>query len=224
MPTPGARYDGDVLLFDAPLTFGEFMSHEDVPLAAVFREVLTFLQEREDVLFGAQAVNAYCEPPRMTEDLDVMARDPIAIAEAIRTRLAARFHIAARIRKVADGRGMWVYQLRKPRNRHLVDVRAAEHLPPCRVIERVQVIAPDALAAMKADAIAGRGDREKGLSDRLDLARLLRTFPDLRDEQRIHELAARFDLAPAAAAAWRESAARPLAPEPEDDIEDESDD
>src|SRR4051812_33827325 len=68
------RYGSQVLLADAPLTFREFVTHEGVPLAAIFREVLEFLAGRPDaVLFGAHAVNAYCDPERMTHDVDLLS-------------------------------------------------------------------------------------------------------------------------------------------------------
>lgn len=205
-----------MLLFDAPLTFSEFMTHEDVPLADVFREVLTFLRERPDaVLFGAQAVNAYCDPPRMTADIDVLSTAPVELAEAIRAHVAHRFHIAMRVREAGDA-GLRVYQLRKPKNRHLVDVRGVSSLPPHRIIEGVRVIEPGALAAMKASAIAARSGREKGLSDRLDLTRLLRAFPELRAASLITELSRLHGLA-GAAAAWQDVASTPLEPDPDDD-------
>ena len=39
-----------MLLFDAPLTFREFTSHEEVPLASIFREALELLATRDDRL------------------------------------------------------------------------------------------------------------------------------------------------------------------------------
>ena len=118
--------------------------------------------------------------------------------------ISVRFRIAVRVREVVPG-GFRVYQLRKPKNRHLVDVRQVPQLPPFREIGRVQVVEPAELAAMKAIAIAARKGQEKGLSDRLDLHRLLRAFPDLRAENgpvpaRLMALGA--DVA--ALAAWRE--------------------
>ena len=48
------------------------MTNEPVPLASIFRRVFLLLKARPDaVLFGAHAVNAYCEPERMTQDIDV---------------------------------------------------------------------------------------------------------------------------------------------------------
>ena len=76
--------------------------------------------------------------------VEVSAIDPVAsmqavthvvllqIAEEIRAHLAARFRIAVRVREIAQGRGFRVYQIRKPGNRYLVDVRAVAALPPSR--------------------------------------------------------------------------------------------
>ncbi|MFI5301249.1 MAG: hypothetical protein ACHREM_24460 [Polyangiales bacterium] len=173
-----------MLLADAPLTLREFVTHEELPLASIFREMFLFLRGREDVvLFGAHAVNAYCEPSRMTQDVDVMSSRGRDLAEEIRAHLAAQFHIAVRVREVADGLGFRIYQVRKPKNRHLVDVRQVPALPASRQVEGLAVLDPTELTAMKAISAADRSAREKGLSDRLDLARLLRTFPALRAEE-----------------------------------------
>ena len=156
------------------------MTQEPLPLATVFREVLDFLSGRADaVLVGAQAINAYCDPPRMTADIDVLCTDAVGLAEALRQHLADKFHIAVRVREVVD-EGFRVYQVRKPKNRHLIDVRQVSELPDHQSMGGVSVIAPLALAAMKVIAIAGRKGREKELSDRLDLQRLLNVFPELR--------------------------------------------
>ncbi|WP_394820888.1 hypothetical protein [Pendulispora albinea] len=210
-----------MLLFDGPLTFREFMTHEEVPLATVFREVLTYLVGREDaVLFGAQAVNAYCEPARMTEDVDVLSTQAAGLAEALRAHLAARFHMAMRVREVVAETGFRVYQLRKPKNRHLVDVRQVERLPEYRMIDGVRVLTPVELMALKTVSIAHRGGREKGLSDRLDLARLLRTFPALRSDDGPVVMRLRGMQADESVLhAWRESIATHL--EPDEDVDDE---
>ena len=210
-----------MLLFDAPLTFREFMSREEVPLASIFREAFELLATRDDaVLFGAQAVNAYCDPPRMTADLDVLSLDAAGLAEELRARLADRFRIAARVRVVEPGASYRVYQLRKPRNRHLADLRQVERLPESRRIEGVRVAEPADLAAMKAISIDARRGREKGISDRLDLHRLLRAFPALRAEAGEVADRLRASSAPQSAlATWREVVAERVEPD-EDDGED----
>ncbi len=206
-----------MLLFDAPLTFREFMSREEVPLASIFREALEWLATRDDaVLFGAQAVNAYCDPPRMTADLDVLSLDAAALAEQLRARLADRFGIAVRVR-VVEPRGYRVYQLRKPKNRHLADVRQVERLPQSRRIEGVRVAEPADLAAMKVLSVDARRGREKGISDRLDLHRLLRAFPVLREEAGDVADRLRASAAPQSAfKTWREILAERVEPEEED--------
>jgi hypothetical protein len=187
------------------------MSQELLPLANVFREVLTFLGTREDaVICGAHAVNAYCEPERMTADIDVLSTDAASLSEAVRALLAERFRIAARVREVVPG-GFRVYQVRKPKNRHLVDVRQTASLPPFRRIENVRVIEPADLVALKAIGRVARKGQEKGLSDTLDLYRLLRAFPELRAET--GPVPARLRAhggSDAAHAAWLEVADAPL--------------
>jgi hypothetical protein len=211
-----------VLLGDAPLTLREFMTDEPVPLAMIFREVLSLLASRADaVVFGAHAVNAYCEPERMTADIDVLSTDAARLAEDVRALVAERFRIAARVREVVPG-GFRVYQLRKPKNRHLVDVRQVAQLPPFREIGRVRVVEPAELAAMKAISLAARKGHEKGLSDRLDLHRLLRAFPELRSED--GPVPARLGADAEALAAWRDVVRAPLDVDEHDgDDDDESD-
>jgi hypothetical protein len=170
-----------MLQFDAPLTFREFMTHEELPLATVFREVLLFLGGRKDaVLFGAQAVNAYCETERMTHDIDVLSTDAAGLAEALRAQLADRFHIAVRAGESVEETGYRVYQLRKPKNRHLVDIRQADVLPSHTTVESVQVVAPPDLIGMKVRSLSARRNRPKGDTDRADLHRLLFAFPELK--------------------------------------------
>ena len=74
-----------------------------------------------------------------------------------------------------------------------------------------QHVEPAELVALKAIAVAERKGHEKALSDRLDLHRLLRTFPELRAEDglvpiRLSILGARGD----ALLAWQEVARDPL--------------
>jgi hypothetical protein len=207
-------------LSDAPLTFREFMSREQVPLATVFREAFELLATREDaVLFGAQAVNAYCDPPRMTADLDVLSLDAAGLAEQLRARLADRLHIAARVRVVEPERSYRVYHLRKPRNRHLADVRQVDRLPPSRRLGGVRVAEPADLAAMKVLSIDARRGKEKGISDRLDLHRLLRAFPALREQDgEVTDRLRASSAPPAAFVTWREILAERIEPD-EDDLE-----
>ena len=207
-----------MLALDAPLTLREFMTHEELPLATVFREVMLFLAGRTDVVvFGAHAVNAYCETERMTHDVDILSTDAAAFAETLRAHLGKKIHVAVRVPEVVAERGFRIYQLREPRDRHLIDVRQIDELPESREIEGVRFVAPTTLVAMKLIGFAARSNRPKGDTDRADLRRLLLAFPELRVEagavaDRLRQLAS-----PAAAvAAWRELVASSFEPDDDD--------
>jgi len=80
---------------------------EPLPLATIQQTVLAFLRNRDDVaVFGAQAVNAYVAEPCTTQDINLLSTDAARFAEALREHLAQQFHIALRIRYVAEGRGL----------------------------------------------------------------------------------------------------------------------
>ena len=135
---------------DGSLTFREFAMSERVPLATIQEAVLEFLERRDDAaVFGAQAVNAYVDEPRMTQDVDILSPRAEELAEELRAYLAERFQIAVRVRTVKEGVGYRLYQVRKPQNRHLVDVRRVEQLPPCNRLREVLVAAPAELISHK---------------------------------------------------------------------------
>jgi hypothetical protein len=74
---------------DGSLTFREFIMREPLPLATIQDAVLEFLRGRTDaVLFGAQAVNAYVDEPRMTQDVDILSPRAAELAEELRAYLA----------------------------------------------------------------------------------------------------------------------------------------
>lgn len=156
------------------------MTHEELPLAVVSRQVLLFLARRADaVLFGAHAVNAYCATERMTQDVDILSTRGGALAEELRAHLAATFRMATRVREVVPG-GFRVYQLRQPANRHLVDIRHVDALPSSQEIAGISVVAPPDLIAMKVLSLVKREGRPKGGTDLVDLQRLLLAFPELQ--------------------------------------------
>jgi hypothetical protein len=204
---------------DFPLTFGEYMAQESPTLAEVFRAVFDHLRIRDDaVLFGSHAVNAYVEPPRMTADIDILSTDAQGVAEDLRELIAKTFHIAVRIRSVAQGRGFRVYQLRRPpeKNRHLVDVRQVDDLPPANRIGDVHVVVPSELLVLKLSSYAARRHTEKGLTDKVDIHRLLRFFPQFRSEQ--GPVAEKLRAAPAAVReAWVEILNEPIEPTNDDE-------
>jgi hypothetical protein len=166
---------------DGSLTFQEFAMAEPLPLATIQDAVLDYLRDRDDVaLFGAQAVNAYVPEPRMSQDVDVLALRAGELAEGLRERLSARFHVAVRTREVTPGEAYRLFQVQKPRNRHLVDVRGVDSLPPTQRIEGVLVIAPAQLVASKVIAFHRRRGQPKSGTDWRDLAALLLRFPELK--------------------------------------------
>ena len=106
------------------LTFQEFMLRERLPLATIQEAVLQFLCGRDDVaVFGSQAVNAYVDEPRMTQAVDLLSTRAAELVKELRDHLREQFHIALRIRELDEGKGFRLYQVQKPKNRHLVDVR-----------------------------------------------------------------------------------------------------
>lgn len=163
------------------LTFQEFIMREQLPLASIQNAVLEFLGGRDDiVLFGAQAVNAYVVEPRMTQDIDLLSPRASEIAQELRNYLSDRFHIAVHVREVGDGRGYRLYQVQKPNNRHLVDIRQVETLPETQEIAGVQVMAPADLIASKVISYYQRQGKPKSGTDWRDLAMLLLAFPELK--------------------------------------------
>jgi hypothetical protein len=166
------------------LTFKEFATREPLPLATIHDAVLEFLRGRDDVVvFGATAVNAYVDEPRMTQDIDLMSTRAVELAEEIREYLGERFHIAVRVRTVRADKGYRLFQVQKSGNRHLVDVRPVEKLPESQVIEDVRILDPTQLIAQKVISYHSRRGKPKSGTDWRDLAVLLLTFPELKVEE-----------------------------------------
>ncbi len=204
---------------DGPLTFREFVMREPVPLATIHGAVLEFLQGRDDaVLYGAQAVNAYVDEPRMTQDVDIMSPRAKELAHEIRGYLNKRFHIAVRVREVREGLGYRIYQVRKPQNRHLVDLRPVAEFPPIQRVRKVLVVTPPELIAGKVISYVQRRGKPKAGTDWRDLAVLLLTFPELKTDK--GEVADRLRAAGApkqAMDAWRELVGSKIEPDDEEE-------
>jgi hypothetical protein len=204
---------------DGSLTFREFVMREPVPLATIHDAVLEFLRDRDDaVLYGAQAVNAYVDEPRMTQDVDIASVRGEELANELRTFLNKKFHIAVRVRDIREGLGYRIYQVQKPKNRHLVDVRPVDALPPAKRVKKVLVVTPPELIANKVISMTDRKHKAKGLIDQADLYRLLLTFPELKTVEgavadRLHAVGAD----PQVLAAWKKLVAEKIVPEDEDD-------
>lgn len=197
------------------LTFREFVMAETVPLSSIHQAVLEFLRDRDDaVLFGAQAVNAYVDEPRMTQDVDLLSPRAAALAAELQEYLHDRFHIAVRVRQVAGGRGHRLFQTQKSDNRHLVHIREVETLPQTQRIEQILVLTPEELIASKVISYCQRRGQPKSGTDWRDLALLLLAFPALKRES--GPVADRLQTAgadPAVMDAWRELVAQTIVDE-----------
>ena len=206
-------------MFDAgTLTFQEYIMAEPLPLATIQQTVMDFLKERDDaVVFGAQAVNAYVAQPRMTQDVDLLSTRAETLAEELKNYLKDRFYVAIRIRKVAQGKGYRLFQIQKPHNRHLVDIRSVEILPPAQPVAGILVMAPAELIASKVKAYFSRKGQPKSGTDWRDLALLLLKFPNLKSDQGLVTDSLKKDGAEAAVlATWKELVALDIVPENED--------
>ncbi len=201
------------------LTFREFAMREQVPLAAIQEQVLEFLRDRDDVVvFGAQAVNAWVNEPRMTQDIDLLALEAGDLADEIRSHLNDRFNIAVRVREVKTKLGYRVYQIQKAGNRHLVDIRAIEALPISERIEQVLVMAPVELVAYKVIAYYRRQGKPKAGTDWRDIAMLLLQFPEFQENPAL--VTKRLEAAeatPEMIALWDELAQQRIEPIDEDE-------
>ncbi len=157
------------------------MRSEPLPLAKIQEAVLQFLRGRKDaVVFGAHAVNAYVDEPRMTQDIDILSNRPEALAEELRKHLSTLFHIAVRVRIAGGAKGFRLYQVRKSGSRHLVDIRLVDPLPHSKRIANVQVLAPAELIAAKVVSYYSRRGKPKSGTDWRDIAMLLLKFPELK--------------------------------------------
>lgn len=192
---------------------------EPLPLSTILNAVLEFLRDREDaVVFGAQAVNAYVNEPRMTQDINLISSRAAELTEELRNHLGRRFHIAVRVREVGEGRGYRLFQVQKSGNRHLVGFRPAEKLPSARRIARVLVMEPAELIASKVVSYHQRRGKPKSGTDWRDLAMLLLTFPELKaDPGPVTEELQAAVADPAVMKVWKELVATEIQPAEEDD-------
>jgi hypothetical protein len=208
------------MLGDGALSLKEFIMGEPLPLATIHEAILEFLRGREDVvLFGAQAVNAYVDEPRMTQDVDALSPRAAELAEELRRHLSERFHIALRVRKAQSGADYRLYQLREPKNRHLADIRLTETVPPFEQVQGLRILRPDALVASKVLAYHQRRGRPKSGTDWRDLAELLLKFPHLKsDPGPVTESLRATGASAEVLGTWRQIAGQDIVPEPDEDL------
>ena len=207
-----------MVLGEGTLTFREFAVKEKLPLSGIHNAVLEFLQGRDDaVVYGAQAVNAYVDEPRMTQDVDILSDRASALAAELRGHLHTLFRISIRVRTIKDGLAFRLYQVRKPKNRHLVDIRLVEELPPARRISKILVMTPDALVASKVIAFHQRRGKPKSGTDWRDIAMLLLAFPKLKsDPGPVTDSLVGAGVEHAILSTWKELSSQEMLPEEED--------
>lgn len=193
---------------------------EPLPLATIHEAVLEFLRGRDDVVvFGATAVNAYVDEPRMTQDIDLMSTRAQEFAEELREHLAKHFHIALRVRTVRGGKGYRLFQMQKTGNRHLVDVRPVASLPDSQTIEDIRVLTPPELIAHKVISYNARRGKPKAGTDWRDLAMLLLAFPDLKSNSgKVIEILRTLEASDEVKNEWRDLVAQVIGL-PDDDSE-----
>ncbi len=207
------------MLIDDGLTFREIVMKDPLPKGVIQQAVIDFLKGRQDAaIFGAMAVNAYIDERRMTEDVDIVSPRAKELADELRQYLGAQFHIAMRVRSIRDGIGYRLYQVLKPKNRHLVDVRPVDVMPAVQMIDDVPIVTPVEVIAGKVISCVRRKGRPKSFTDRRDLAHMLLRFPELKTEsglveQRLESLRAGDD----AIALWRQLVAEEIVAEEDDD-------
>lgn len=204
---------------DVSLSFREYVMHEPLPIGRIQEAIFDFLRGREDVvMFGAQAVNAYVAENRMTQDVDIMSTRAPEIAEELRHYLNEKFHIAVRVRNVRDGLGYRVYQLQKPENRHLADVRPVSSFPPSQRIDGVLVPLPEEVIANKVTAYVRRKEKPKGGTDLRDIRSMLLQYPNLKTlDGPVAERLRENEADETAFSQWREFVEKELESEDDDD-------
>ena len=201
------------------VNFREIVMKEPLLLATIQNSVIDFLRGREDVvLFGAQAVNVYVSEPRATQDVDLMSVRASELAEELRAHLSQIFHIAVRVREVKGGAGYRIFQLQKPGNRHLVDVRSVRTFPQFQRLDGVLVLSPAELIASKVISYRQRLGKPKSGTDWRDLALLMLTFPELKcDPGPVTVCLQSASADQKVLATWRDLVSQEIVPETEDD-------
>jgi hypothetical protein len=207
------------MLINDGMTFREIVMKDPLPKGVIQQSVIDFLKRRQDAaIYGAMAVNAYIDERRMTEDVDIVSPRAKELAEELRQYLGKQLHIAVRVRSVREGLGYRLYQVLKPKNRHLVDVRSVDVMPAIQVIDDVPVLTPAEVIAGKVIFCVRRKGKPKSFTDRRDLAHMLLRFPELKTErgmveQRLESMRASEE----AMALWRQLVAEEILTEDDDE-------
>ncbi len=203
---------------DGPLTFQEFARREPVPLARIHDALLEFLEDREDaVLIGLHAVNAYVDTPQMTDDFEIVSTSAKELAEELRAYLSERFAFTVRVRPVRGGAGYRLYQKRQPENRHLVELRLVERLPPAQRVEDVLVLSPPDLVADTVMSMVAGQHTPNGMMHWAETHGMLLAFPKLKSEEGpVAERLRAAKAPPEVLAAWKQLVIEEMLPDDED--------
>lgn len=171
------------------LSLREYVMQESLPLATVHEAILDYCRDRQDVcVFGAQASSLYAGVPRMTQDVDLMADAPEAVAHELAARLARRFphRMAACVRTVRRGERVLGYRVCQQRSdeqggsRDLADVRVLDVPRAALSVENgVQYTGPRLTLAMKVMAATLRSNALKRDQDRIDARQLMLALRDV---------------------------------------------
>lgn len=202
------------------LTATEFLMSEPVPLHRVHDVIFEFCRGRSDiVVFGAQAVNVHVSHPRMSQDVDLLAADPSAVASALASVLRKELRIAARVREVRSGIAFRVYQSRKKGSRHLADVRLLDFvLEDPHEENGIRFTPPPLTVALKVLAFTRRRLAPKGATDLADIRRLLLEHSALRvPEGAVSDAIERLSGGEPAQRAWVQILAEPIISDEEAD-------
>jgi hypothetical protein len=195
------------------LTATEYYMREPVPLHRAHEAIFDYCRGRADVVVSdTQAVNVHVREPRMSQDVDLLAADPRALAKALAAHLHTKLRIAVRVREARAGVGYRIYQTRKQGTRHLADVRVLE-TGLDDAVERggVRYTTVPLTIAMKVCAYTKRRLAPKGATDLADLRRLLLAYPKFRSvEGTVAEVIVRVGGGEAALLAWRQIVREPV--------------
>lgn len=124
----------------------------------------------------------YVSEPRMTQDVDLLSTRAAELADELKDFLSDKFHIAVRVRKVADGKGFRIYQIRNEGNRHLISLRSVSEFSATETLENIRILSPLELIASKVVSFHSRQAKPKAGTDWRDLGFLLLRFPELKEK------------------------------------------
>lgn len=203
----------DIQCFMVAEHFFEYFS-DDTGVTTFDRAMLDLARVYDDaVLVGAIAVSKYVQPPvepRVTFDIDVILDEKDfedflndEIPEAKRQILDTYFDTSDSVSHSLKHRKTGIYvdflsvqsePVRKKLIRYILDNRDAAANLLAMNEHRILIVKPELLVAMKLNRYAKNPGSEKGLADRLDIVKLMKSYygqTDLLDPDKIRAFANR---------------------------------